>query len=875
MTSSKLHFAIPGAEALTDHAAFGGGGLTGALVRSLDWSQTGVGAMSTWSSSLKSTVGMLLHSRHPMFLWWGPELIQFYNDAYMPSFGRGRHPGAMGQRGRECWQEIWPIIGPQIEDVMQRGLASWHEDALVPIYRNERIEEVYWTYGYSPVYDDDGSVGGTLVVCTETTARVVADRRSKLVRLLGDRLAGCRELGEIPAAMREVSREAERDIPFVATYRQQAPSGRWQLTGSTLVDDVEVSLLDAAARQHMAEAAGRPRGWPLPIAVPGSAWPEPATQAVIILPKTSGLGSLVLGVSPRLQLDVAYREFFEQFVEQLDLAAARLEAFRVRAAVESERRNLLLQAPVATALLIGPRHVFELANPLYREIVGGRDLDGRAYLDAFPELRGTPLASVLDRVYQTGESFVTHEYLIPLDRAGHGGLEDCYYKFNLEPVRDADGAVYGMMAVAVDITEQVNARKVLEKSTREREKLLVQLEAANQAKDEFLATVSHELRTPLTSILGWARLLRESSDEPARVAKGLAVIERNARAQAQLIDDILDVSRIISGKMRMNRRRVDLAQVVQAAVETIRPSARAKQLRLLVELAEPLPALLGDEDRLQQVVWNLLSNAVKFTPAGGEVSVQARAEGAELVIRVKDSGTGIAPDFLPHMFDRFRQDDTSTTKRHAGLGLGLAIVRHLVELHGGRVAAENRGSGPGALFSVSLPLRAPGVSSSGASAGRDLLARNIPAHSGAGQRLSGVLVLVVDDQDDARELVAAVLERDGATVTQASSAGAALQVLTHESVDVLVSDIAMPDEDGYSLMRRLRSRGLPALALTAYARAEDRRKALDAGFHEHAPKPIDPTELVELVALLSRRRSEPRAMLAPKADASADPANAE
>jgi signal transduction histidine kinase/CheY-like chemotaxis protein len=849
------------AEVRADRSCLSGGGVTGALVRSLDWSETVLGPISTWSNSLTSTVGMLLHSRHPMFLWWGPELIQVYNDAYMPSFGRGRHPAAMGQRGRDCWQEIWPIIWPQIDDVMQRGKASWNEDALVPIYRNERIEEVYWTYGYSPVFDDDGSIGGTLVVCTETTSRVLATRRSKLVRQLGDRLSDCGELEDISAIVRQAMREAKLDLPFLLTYRQQSSrsssghsgqcSGEWRQTGVTSSGGSFPSSVDGIVREHLELSATSHRGRPLAISVGGtfidSAWPEPVTNAVIITPRRPGLESLVFGLSPRLQLDSAYRELFEQIVEQLELAAARLEAFRVRAEVESERRNLLLQAPVATALLIGPRHVFELANPLFREMTGGRDVHGKEYLEAFPEIAGTPLARVLDRVYETGESFVTHEYLIPLDRAGRGTLEDCYYKFSLEPVRRADGSVYGMMAVAVDITEQVNARMVLERGTLEREKLLTQLEAANQAKDEFLATVSHELRTPLTSILGWARLLGENSD-PSRLARGLAVIERNAKAQAQLIDDILDVSRIISGKIRMNMRLIDPARVVLGATETIRPLARAKQLRLIVHIEEPLPPLVGDEDRLQQVVWNLLSNAVKFTAAGGEVTVGAAQLGSDVVISVRDSGKGINPDFLPHVFDRFRQDDTSTTKQHAGLGLGLAIVRHLVELHGGHVSAENN-PGPGATFTVRLPIQSPDERGLGFDEGppSELPA---PIRTDAGQRLAGAHVLVVDDQDDARELVAAVLERAGARVSQAASVTMALQALASGSVSVMVSDIAMPEEDGYSLMRRLNSRGLPALALTAYARTEDRQKALAAGFHEHAAKPIDPNLLIDLVASL-------------------------
>src|SRR6188768_706457 len=282
-------------------------------------------------------------------------------------------------------------------------------------------------------------------------------------------------------------------------------------------------------------------------------WPEAVTRAFEIT-CLAPAARLAFGLSPRLSFDAGYREFLKQIVEQIEHAFARIQAFRVRAFAQAERRNLIMQAPIATALVTGPRHVYELANPHYQKMVGGREVLGMAYVEAFPEVAGTELERIMDRVYQTGEPYFAEEYLVALDRRG-GGLEDVYFRFNLEPVRDSDGQVFGVMAVALDITPQVTARHVVEKSAAEREKLLAELEAASRAKDEFLATVSHELRTPLTSILGWARLLNDSSDS-ARVKKGIAVIERNAKAQAQLIEDILDVSRIVSGKVRLNMTKL-------------------------------------------------------------------------------------------------------------------------------------------------------------------------------------------------------------------------------------------------------------------------------------------------------------------------------
>ena len=799
-------------------------GVAAELIRQMDWAKTPLGPVAHWPRSLLSLVSTMLHSRHPMFLWWGPELVQFYNDAYLPSFGEGKHPHAMGQRGRDCWPEIWSIIAPQIEDVMLRARASWNEDALVPIQRNGRIEEVFWTYGYSPAFDDDGKVGGTLVVCTETTARVLSARRADLVRRVNEGLAVCAEPAEILPAAAAVLNDAGIDVPFF-----------------------EVRAVEASVRprEQLSELA-RPRAC--------APWPEPVKQSFELTCRAPA-ASLVFGLSPRLAFDGDYREFLKQIVEQIEHAAARIQAFRVRAIAEAERRSLIMQAPIATALLTGPRHVFELANPHYREMVGGRDVLGKAFAEAFPEVAGSQLGLTLERVYQTGEPYFAEEYLVPLDRRGRG-LEDVYFRFNLEAVRDGEGQVFGVMAVALDVTPQVAARRVIEKSAAEREKLLAQLEAASRAKDEFLATVSHELRTPLTSILGWARLLHDTN-EPARLKKGITVIERNAKAQAQLIEDILDVSRIVSGKVRLNMTKLEPAAVIRAAVETVRPLAEAKQQELRVASLPPLPMITADEDRLQQVVWNLLSNAVKFTPPGGRIEVLAHTNDDSLTINVTDDGAGISAAFLPHVFDRFRQDDNSTTKQHAGLGLGLSIVRHLTELHGGTVTVASAGLGQGASFSVVLPLR-PVTPTSVLMRGE---ARDHAASSPevSGVRLAGARLLVVDDQDDARELIVTVLEDAGAVVAQANTVLAALAALAQHPTDLVISDIGMPEEDGYSFIARLRNsappiRDLPAIAVTAFARVEDRVRALTAGFNEHISKPIDPSALVEVAARFVRER---------------------
>jgi signal transduction histidine kinase/DNA-binding response OmpR family regulator len=384
---------------------------------------------------------------------------------------------------------------------------------------------------------------------------------------------------------------------------------------------------------------------------------------------------------------------------------------------------------------------------------------------------------------------------------------------------------------------------------------------ANRLKDEFLATLSHELRTPLTAMLGWTQLLRMGKLDEQETARGLDVIERNVQAQAKLIDDLLDVSRIITGKLKLSVRPLTLAAVIQTAIEVVRPAADAKGVEFVVLLDEPAGQTHGDPDRLQQVVWNLLVNAVKFSSPGGAVRVALSRTESRLQLEVSDNGEGIAPDFLPHIFDRFRQADSSSRRSHGGLGLGLAIVRHVVELHGGSVRAHSDGPGRGATFVVELPMAA--VQAEGHELRPSVLPPRQTASLVADDCLAGIRVLVVDDEPDGRETIAKLLTVYGAEITTACSAREALAGLRNAPPDVLISDIGMPDEDGYDLIREVRrlpaAQGghVPALALTAFAREEDRVRALAAGFQLHAAKPIEPTELVASVARLARRPAPP------------------
>jgi PAS domain S-box-containing protein len=429
----------------------------------------------------------------------------------------------------------------------------------------------------------------------------------------------------------------------------------------------------------------------------------------------------------------------------------------------------------------------------------------------------------------------------------------------ISPIRDASGKVVGASKIARDVTLQKRFQQELQKAKDAAEQARVDAERVSLMKDEFLATLSHELRTPLNAILGWAQVLQSQSGSDEVLGEGLTIIERNARVQAQLIEDLLDMSRIIAGKIRLDVQQVDLQDAVDAAVASVRHAADAKQIRLQVVLDPLAGPVRGDPARLQQCFWNLLTNAIKFTPKGGQVQVTLERVNSHAEVCVADNGQGIKPEFLPYLFERFRQADSSASRRHGGLGLGLSIVKHLIELHGGRVRAKSAGEGQGATFCIELPIALVRPSEPKAR-------RPDPQDEHAGMAapdrpsLAGITVLAVDDEPDSRGLIRHVLEACGATVLVAASAAEALELLSQHHPDMILSDIGMPGEDGYEFIRKVRSLPpelggrTPAAALTAFARSEDRMRALRAGYQTHVAKPVDPAELAAVVASLAIRR---------------------
>jgi PAS domain S-box-containing protein len=806
-----------------------------ARVADFEWASTPLGPMQAWPQSLQIAVGICLNSRFPMFVWWGPDHINIYNDAYIPMLGK-RHPAALGRRARESWNDIWDVVGPQADAVFERGEATWNDRVLLVMERHGYTEETWFTWSYSPIPDGEGGIGGLFCAVTEETGRVLAEReRDQLMaRLETERARLADTFAQSPAFL-AVLRGPRHEFEFANARYQELVGGRAKV--------------------------GKPVAEMLP---------EIAEQGYIdVLDRVYRTGEPFVGSGSRVTLrrgaSGTLGEFFLDFVYQpMRDAENRINGILVHGVDVTERyraeagfRELADAMPqiVFTADAEGNIDYFNRRWYEYTGLAQGsigfetwkhvHTEEGlRRVVDAWPE------------ALRTGQPY---EIEYPLRR------KDGVYRWHLGralPIRDGAGNIVRWYGTNTDIDDRKRIEEKLATTLRSEQQARGEAELASRMKDEFLATLSHELRTPLNAILGWSHIIRKSQSIPKELERGADVIERNARAQATIIEDLLDMSAIISGKARIEMKELDLVAVARTAVESTRPAAEAKGVRVLLDAdvfgnAE----IRGDPNRLQQVLWNLLTNAIKFTAPEGRIQVTLRRGGQRAEIVVADSGEGISPDFLPHVFERFRQADSSTTRRHGGLGLGLAIVKQLVELHGGEIRAASPGLGKGASFIVTLPLAGarretaqPESFGSHASAG-------ITARPEDCEAVAGTNVLVVDDETDARDLTRQLLRECGANVDVAGSAAEALRLLAGRKYDVLVSDIGMPQEDGHGLMRHIRTQDpggngtIRAVALTAYARGEDIAKAMAAGFQLHAPKPVEPGILIALVASLARGRT--------------------
>jgi signal transduction histidine kinase len=702
-----------------------GGGRMGALMRLHDWTVAPLGDPGQWPETLKTAISTCLSSRFPMVVWWGPDLLMLYNDAWQPILGDTKHPAGLGRPGEESWPETWPVVGAQFRAALT-GIASWSEDLLLASDRHGFLEEAYFTYSHSPLRDASGEIVGVLSVVSETTARVLNERRLRtLTQLSGTTTDAMRTLQPLAAmcqALVHTMCRANPDVPFAVQYLVDSEHHA-NIVATAGVDEanfpqhVDRSHRDAWGIAEVLDnrASVTIRRGPSD-KLPGGIWPEPTLELMVLPLLLSGqqaqlCGILLVGINPRLRLDAPYVEFLRLVATQFG------------------------------------------------------------------------------------------------------------------------GAISGLQFVS-----------------RERE-ARAEAQRASRMRDEFIATLSHELRSPLNAVVGWTQVLKHSKVNAELVATAVDVIERNAGLQARLVTDLLDISSAISGNLTLDLQDVDIAIVVGAAIESVAVTASAKNIAITASLAPISKLVRGDPARIQQMLWNLLTNAVKFTPQGGRVHVATESDDEAVRIRVSDTGEGIDPAFIPHLFERFRQGDGSSSRKHGGLGLGLAIVKQFAELHGGRISATSEGPGRGATFCLEIPLAAV------ARPLDDLSPSAVVAPNAQPSDLAGVRVLIVEDQPDALLIVKRIVESAGVIATEASSGEEALVILESESFDVIVSDISMPGMDGYALLAQLTKRGIasPVIALTAFALANDVARSVAAGFAAHVAKPIDRSSFLAVLSRLAWR----------------------
>jgi len=661
---SVTTLSFPAAVGERSYRFIGGGTPMRDMVRDFPWQDTVLGAIDDWPVALRTSVGIVMHSVHPMFLWWGEELTQVYNDAYVPCFGDGKHPAALGHAGRECWAETWSIIGPQIEAVRNGGESRWYADNLVPIWRNGRIEDVYWSYTYTPVFGEDDNVAGVLVVCTESTTQILAERRRHALDLLARRLLACHSEADVRAGIALSAGDDPGDLLSVTLL---SGPGAAAANGADLAVGDPAVIVISGAELHLCDEL-----------------------------------ALAFRVSQRLPMDASFRRFLEQYTATVCATLSRLHS----------------------------------------------------------------------------------------DRA---------------------------LAQAMAESERLNA----------------DLSASARTKDEFLAMLGHELRNPLAPIVTALKLMKLRGGEHSETVHEQEVIQRQVDHMVRLVDDLLDVSRIASGKVELRKETVPLADVLNKAIEMASPLLEQKQHRLLVDVA-PV-RWHGDPARLAQVVSNLLSNSARYTSAGGHVTLATRVVQRTLTIQVTDDGSGIPADLLPHVFDLFVQGDRLVDRAKGGLGIGLALVRNLVRMHGGEVDAYSAGEGRGSTFTLTLPDSV--VDEAAAEAPADTVAA-----PGGGTR-----VLVVDDNQDAADSLADLLGALGYSATVAYDPAHAIAEAAKAMPQVAILDIGLPGMDGFELAGHLRrlpcGDALKLIALSGYGQENDKHRSRAAGFAAHLVKPINIAEL--------------------------------
>jgi signal transduction histidine kinase/ActR/RegA family two-component response regulator len=813
------------------------GGELGALMRAKDWSTGPLGPTGEWPPLLKSTIRLILTSSHPMFLWWGPDLIQFYNDAYRQTMGPERHPQALGQPGRLCWEEIWPIIGPQIDMVMAGQGSTWNEDQLVPVTRHGQREDVWWTYGYSPIEDQDG-VQGVLVVCNDVTQQHLAKAKLEQMNQALLEQIGQRELAQHHEAVQTAQRlQAEHDLhqqreaegERLRVLFEQAHGFMCILRGPGHVFEFANEAYQRLVGKR--ELIGRPVREALP-EVEGQGFFELLDR---VYSSGKAFNAIDLQVNLQREPGAPVSQAYLDFVYQPIVVAGEISGIFVQG-FDATERTVARQALQRSELRL--REGMKAAGM----VVWDWDLatDEVSFSDNAPELFGASWTS-MHAVWKSvvPEDLCSMEFqrqaaldcngsygdIVRLVRPDNGQL--VWLQVRATVVADAAGKPVCIRGVSID----VSARKRAEESLRE----------ASRHKDEFLAMLSHELRNPLAPIRSAAHLLGMAPENVARVKQSSIIIERQVNHMTSLINDLLDVSRVNTGLVTLDKQVIDIHQVVVESLEQSQPliSERHHQLKVSAP-PEGAVCVLGDRKRLVQVLTNLLHNAAKYTPQGGQIELTVSHHSGMVELHVRDNGIGVDAELMPHIFELFTQEKRSSDRAQGGLGLGLALVRSLVSLHGGHVTVSSEGPGMGATFSVYL--RSHRQAESVAAGAADKARKQ-----GAALRL-----LVVDDNQDAAHALAMLLELEGHTVAVEHDPFQALARAADFHPDACLLDIGLPGMDGYELARRLRSSELTAaatlIALTGYGNKYGRETSVSAGFDFYFVKPA---KTAELIAVLS------------------------
>ncbi|SHG98600.1 ATP-binding protein [Massilia sp. CF038] len=812
------------------------GGDMGRLMRSKDWSATPLGPTERWPALLQSTIRLMLTSRHPMFLWWGPDLIQFYNDAYSRTMGPERHPHALGQPGRACWEEIWPIIGPQIELVMAGQGSTWNEDQLVPVTRNGTREDVWWTYGYSPIEDSDG-VQGVLVVCNDVTQQHRARAELEQMNLALTEQIRQRQLAQQHEALQTSQRQrAEEDLHA----QREAEAERLR----ALFEQAHGFMCILRGPRHIFEFANaaylRLVGERALIGKPiREALPDIAGQGLYeLLDQVYLNGEPFKAVDQHVRLcrsagsepSDAYLDFvYQPIVMQGQVTGIFVQGYdateRTMARQALQRSELRLKEGMKVAGMVV--WDWDLASNQVQFSENAPELFGASW-DSMPQVWSAIEPDDLRRLEaERSAAFAgkgSYSEIVRLHRPDNGQLVWLHIRGTL--VSDADGVARHVRGVSVD----VSARKRAEESLRE----------ASRHKDEFLAMLSHELRNPLAPIRSAAHLLGMAPDNVARVRQSSVIIERQVNHMTSLINDLLDVSRVNTGLVTLDMHPIDLHQVAVESLEQTQPLIAERGHQLTVDLPiEGEVTVLGDRKRLVQVLTNLLHNSAKYTPPGGAIALTVSQHAGMVELHVRDNGIGVDAELMPHIFELFTQEKRSSDRAQGGLGLGLALVRSLVSLHGGHVTAASGGTGEGATFSVYLPRHGQ-------------RARPVSAVSTQQVPAATLRLMVVDDNQDAANALAMLLEMEGHSVAVEHEPQRALARAAEFSPHACLLDIGLPGMDGYELARRLRSSattaGATLIALTGYGNKYGRETSVSAGFDHYFVKPAKTCELMTVLA---------------------------